>query len=57
MIDAVINKMGTISFKIIKADIVKGENVVTKKRTNIGSKELTDAIFPVPKNDKNIKSS
>lgn len=31
--------------------ITNGENVETKHRTQFGSKELTDAMFPVPKNE------
>lgn len=36
---------------IIRDAIKYGENVDTKHRTQFGSNELTDAIFPVPKND------
>lgn len=28
-----------------------GENVETKQRTQFGSNELTDAMFPVPKQE------
>lgn len=38
------------------SDAIKnGANCDTKHRTQFGSNELTDAIFPVPKNDTNTK--
>lgn len=38
------------------SDAIKnGANVDTKHRTQFGSNELTDAIFPVPKNETSTK--
>lgn len=45
------NKTGINSLTIINDAIRNGENVETKQRTQFGSNELTDAMFPVPKND------
>lgn len=45
------NKTGINSLTIINEAIKNGENVETKHRTQFGSNELTDAMFPVPNND------
>lgn len=45
------NKTGINSLTMINEAIRNGENVETKHRTQFGSNELTDAMFPVPKND------
>lgn len=44
-------KTGINNFSMIRAAIKNGEKVDTKHLTQFGSNELTDAIFPVPKND------
>lgn len=50
VVEAHINNMtGINSFIMIKADIVKGENVAIKHLTQFGSNELIDAKLPVPK--------
>lgn len=45
------NKTGINNLTMINDAIKNGENVETKQRTQFGSNELTEAIFPVPKND------
>lgn len=47
------SRTGIISFEMINDAIKNGENVDTKQRTQFGSNELTDAMFPVPKKDTN----
>ena len=48
------HKNGTSVLHNISVAIKKGENCATKQRTHCGSKEFSDAIFPVPKNAKII---
>lgn len=47
------SRMGIANLNTINDVIKNGENVDTKQRTQFGSNELTEAIFPVPKNDIN----
>lgn len=51
------NKRGNPNLTIIKPVIKNGENVETKHRTQFGSKELIEAIFPVPKREINKYST
>lgn len=48
------SRTGINNLTMIKDAIKNGENVDTKQRTQFGSNELTEAIFPVPKNDTKI---
>lgn len=47
----VTRRNGASVFRRMSAIMVNGENVVRKQRTQDTSKEFTDAMFPVPKND------
>lgn len=44
-------KMGIASFITIKIVMIKGEKVDIKQRTQFGSNELMEAMFPVPKSE------
>lgn len=52
-----VNKMGESILNRTNPITVNGENTATKHRPMDGSKELMDAIFPMPKNDPKLNNN